>query len=259
MSVFFETLFQRCAATLESLSWQHVKLKSKSRISLSPHFRSFPLLRYMRLSFISLSPATFSSLLLSPLKHLELPIYLENLIESLVTCEPLRDLQSLIISTLPSQSQQSKHVAEFIRRHKHVHKLIVHERNSTNMDRFIIPILAERGFNNLCCLSLGWSAESVGPLTGPREFHIPETALMALGTIASLEKLSLRAGNNFGWRNQWLIDHGKLHQYLGTLHRLKMLALARDTYPIPSPSHTDAECYHLVRWVGDGERADAED
>lgn len=259
MSVFFETLFQRCAATLESLSWQHVRLKSEGRISLGPHFRSFPLLRSLRLGFISLSPITFSSLLLSPLKHLELPAYLESLTERLVTCEPLRDLESLIISALPSQSQDCMNVAEFIRRHKRVHKLLVHEGISTSMDRFVVPVLAERGFNNLRCLSLAWGAESANPLTGIQEPCIPETALMALGTIVSLERLSLRAGNHFGWKNRWLVDHDKLRQHLGTLHRLKMLALVRDTYPVPSPTHTDAEYYYVVRWVGDGERTDAED
>ncbi|KAK1243958.1 hypothetical protein MKX08_002096 [Trichoderma sp. CBMAI-0020] len=175
ISGFFETLFQRCAATLESLSWQHMGIWSKGSIS----------------------------------------------------------------------------------QHKHVHKLFVHERDTTHLDRLVVPILAEGGFNNLRCLSLAWGGEGVSDLTTSHEFHIPEAAIMTLGTIASLERLSLRAGNNFGWRHQWLIDHDKLRQHLRPLSRLKMLALVRDTYPISSFSHMDVEQYYSLRLVGESERADA--
>ncbi|EHK41902.1 uncharacterized protein TrAtP1_011552 [Trichoderma atroviride] len=257
ISGFFETLFQRCAATLESLSWQHMGFWSKSTISLGHSPLSFPLLRYLRLGSVSLSPRAFSLLLSSPLKHLELPTSLGRLAESLVACEPLRDLQSLIIPTLPPQSQACMHIAGFIKQHKHVHKLFVHEHNTTHMDRLVVPILAEGGFNNLRCLSLAWGGEGVSDLTTPHVFHIPEAAIMTLGTIVSLERLSLRAGNNFGWRNQWLIDHDKLRQHLRTLSRLKMLALVRDTYPISLSSHIDVENYYSLRLAGESERVDA--
>ncbi|KAL7925796.1 hypothetical protein ACQKWADRAFT_200950 [Trichoderma austrokoningii] len=258
ISGFFETLFQRCAATLESLSWRHMGPWSRGRISLGPCPPSFPLLRYLRLGSISLSPRAFSSLLSSPLKHLEVPTLSEGLAECLVACEPLRDLQSLIIPTLPSQSQACMHVAEFIRRHKHVDKLYVHERDETpHLDRLVVPIMAKGGFNNLTCLSLAWAGQGVNDLSTPHEFHIPEAAIRTLGTIVSLERLSLRAGNNFGWRNQWLIDHDELRRHLGALSRLKMLALVRDTYPISSTGQFDVERYYSLRLVGESERADA--
>ncbi|KAL7893195.1 hypothetical protein HDV63DRAFT_387573 [Trichoderma sp. SZMC 28014] len=254
ISGFFETLFQRCAATLESLSWRHAGPWSKGEISLGRRPPSFPLLRYLRLESISLSPRAFSSLLSSPLRHLELPPSLEKLAACLAACEPLRDLQSLIIPQLPSQSQACAHVAEFIRQHKHVHKLFIHELDTTHLDRLIIPMLAEGGFNNLRCLSLAWG-EGVSDMTIPHKFQIPEEALRTIGTIVSLERLSLRAGMDFGWRHQWLVDHDKLRQHLRPLTRLKMLALARDTYPISSSSRIAAERYYSARLVGESERA----
>ncbi|KAL7783425.1 hypothetical protein V8C37DRAFT_413727 [Trichoderma ceciliae] len=222
ISPFFETLFRCCAPTLESLSWEHMDLsRDRSRISLGRSPLSFPHLRYLQFGSIFLRPLAFSSLLSSPLKHLELPTSdLERLAECLVTCDP------------------------------HVHKLLVHERDSSHgdknqLDRLIIPILAEGGFDNLRCLSLAWGGDGVSDMTRPHEVHIPETALMTLGTIVSLERLSLRAGNNFGWRNQWLIDHNKL------------VTLVRDTYPISSSNHIDVEKYYYLQFVGDSERVDA--
>lgn len=53
MSGFFETLFQRCAATLESLSWRHTGLSLKGEISLGRSPLSFPLLRFLRLDAVS--------------------------------------------------------------------------------------------------------------------------------------------------------------------------------------------------------------
>jgi hypothetical protein len=250
MSLFFDTLFQRCAATLESLTWRSMGPWPERRISLGRKPPSFPLLRSLRLGYISLCPRAFSSLLSSPLRHLQLPmdILSESLAECLATCEPLRHLESLQISPLPSQSRACEHVATFIGRHKHVHKLYVHESASTDLDSLIIPVIEEGGFHNLRCLSLAW---------GDRTTDVSETALMILGAIVSLERLSLRAGYNFGDGNKWLVDHDKLRQHLKTLGRLKVLALVGDTYPIPSDRHANVEEYYSLRHVGNSERVDA--
>lgn len=66
-----------------------------------------------------------------------------------------------MVSTLPSGSQARNRVADFVRQHKHVHKLLVRERDSHLRDssclsRLIAPIQVEGGFNNLSCLSLAW-------------------------------------------------------------------------------------------------------
>lgn len=262
MSEFCKTLFQGCAATLESLTWRRMGRWSRGRISLGLYPLHFPLLRYLRFGPVLLSPLAFTSLLSPSLKYLELPSSMDNLGECLVASEPLRRLESLIISRLPLQSQECDYVAEFIRRHKHVNKLLVHEpdshlRGSTHLSRIIVPILAEGGFNNLRCLSLAWGRESMGSVTRSHEIYIPDSALTTLGSIVSLEQLSLRAGNNNRWGNKWLVSHDKLRQYLGNLSRLKMLALGCDTYTITSFNHINAENYYDLRLVGKSEHKEA--
>ena len=264
LSKFFETLLLRCASTLQSLSWQHQEfwLRGPLRMSLGDPPPSFPLLRYLQLKYVCLHPRTLSSLLSSPLRHLELPTSAFNRLgECLDACE-LRDLQSLVISMLPSKSDECTYVANFVKKHDHLQKLWAHERDLANseksrLDHLIIPVLAEGSFGKLRCLSLAWGGEGVNDMTRPHEVHIPEAALSTIGTIGTLEQLSLRAGNEFGWRNQWLVDHDQLCQHLRNLSRLKMLALGRDTYPISPSGHVSVERYYALQLVGDSERNDA--
>ncbi|KAL7929893.1 hypothetical protein V8C35DRAFT_284037 [Trichoderma chlorosporum] len=262
ISIFFETLFKRCAATLESLSWQEMNVWSDDKTSLSPDLPSFPRLRYLRLGYDLLSPPASSLLLSSALTHLELPPNLEELGKSLAICEPLRNLQSLIISALPTRRQTCMHVAEFIRQHKHVHKLCVEGYDTSYLNSLIIPVLAEGGFDNLRCISLAWGGDDLTYLDQPYKACIPETSLKTLGTIISLERLSLRIGRYHGLDYQWFIDHKELRQSLWPLSRLKMLALVHDTYAIPLmiPRPIELERHHTyynARIVGSSEGADA--
>ncbi|RFU78049.1 hypothetical protein TARUN_4179 [Trichoderma arundinaceum] len=263
LSHLFKTLLRLCAPTLESLNWEHSPspFRGRTMISLGSDPLAFPNLRYLRLG-CDLHPPTFSSLISSPLRHLELPISFSHLAKCLTTCEPMRDLESVVISMLPRDIRPCLHVAEFLKQHKHIHKLVVHENDfgegdSQHLDRLIMPILAKGGFDNLCCLSLAWGGEGAGDVTNPPAVHIPETALMILGTIASLERLYLRAGCSFGWKHQWLVDHDQLRHHLKGLSRLKMLALVRDTYAI-SPLDNNTARYYSLRWVEDEEYVDAQ-
>ncbi|KAH6603460.1 hypothetical protein Trco_008235 [Trichoderma cornu-damae] len=267
ISPFFETLLQRCAPTLESLSWRHLSMTPvKIRISLGSHPPAFPRLQYLRLVYVSLHRLAFSALLAPTLRHLELPLTgLDGLEGCLTASRPLPDLESLVVSMLPLKSQACVPVARFIRRHKHVRKLLVHDYEAAHddgnhLDPFIIPILAGGGFDNLCCLSLGWGADPGVPGRLPLAL-IPETALKTLGAIVSLERLSLRVGCGFGWKHQWLIDHNALQRHLKRLRRLKMLALVRDTYFILSDLDLDlthAVRYYSRRFIGEEELAAAE-
>ncbi|KAK7431171.1 hypothetical protein QQZ08_002211 [Neonectria magnoliae] len=262
MSTFFRTLFQLCAPTLESLKWRNMDILSGKVISFGGNLIMFPHLRLLRLQFLRLDGATFLSLLASPLRHLQLcSLTLNNNGSSLASSGHLRDLESFVVTELPSERKPCKHVAKFLAQQKQIQKLYVHERHDAldeqaHLDRYIIPALASGGFDNLRSLSLAWGGGSLEASTRTNETHIPKTALAAIGKIVSLEQLSLGSGIAIGWRNQWFVDHTKLRAQLRGLRRLKTLALVRDTYPIPEPDR-DVEGYYSLRFVKAGECANA--
>ena len=151
-------------------------------------------------------------------------------------------------------------VAEFIKEHTYIETLYVYEHDSAEdafLDYYIIPVLMNNNFNNLQSLSLAWGGGSIKEHTKPHDTHIPEKALMVVGTIVSLEQLSLSSGITHGWRHQWLVDHTKLRHSIRGLNRLKRLALIRDTYLIPMFPY-DVEGYYSTQVVTAAERTDAE-
>ncbi|KAM0257929.1 hypothetical protein ACHAQJ_004087 [Trichoderma viride] len=143
---------------------------------------------------------------------------------------------------------------------------LVHEQHTTpygsesQLDSLIIHILAKGQFDNLRCLSLAWGGGGVTDRATRRPVHIPETALMTLGMLVSLEKLRLAAGHHlYGRRHQWPIDHDMLRCCLQPLSRLKLLVLVGDTYPLDqSIDNTDVNKYYNLRLVRDSEYDDAE-
>lgn len=77
---------------------------------------------------------------------------------------------------------------------------------------------------------------------------------MALGTLISLQQLRLIVGIDVGWRHQWLIDHDVIVAHLRPLHRLKKLALCRDTYEHHGLEEHGFEAYYERKhlWSGEG-------
>ena len=263
MSTFFLTLFNLCAPTLESLSWTFSDYSLKGPILFGSNPPTFPNLRCLRLRLDSSLPYApgFSSLLSSPLRHLELSRrVLFNYASDLAEREPLRDLESFVISSLPASDEVCKHVADFITQHHHLQKLSVNCGYDMNgepyLDRFIVPALEQASFGNLRSLSLAWGGGSMDEETRPHESHISRASLEIIGRILSLEQLSLSAGCITGWRHQWLVDHRELRACLTPLRRLRRLALNRDTYR--SVEGREVEQYYHTQYVGPSERVDAE-
>ncbi|RGP81433.1 hypothetical protein FLONG3_578 [Fusarium longipes] len=158
--------------------------------------------------------------------------------------------------------QACSHITEFIINHNEINRLYVHERgdalgSAAHLDRCVIPALMSRDFDNLRSLSLAWGSGSMDESTKPHQVNIPHTALEAIGRLVSLEQLSLRAGSSLGWRHQWLVNHDELRRQFDQLKQLKMLALVRDTYPIPLPG-VDVERYYKLQFIGKQETIDAE-
>ncbi|KAL7624777.1 hypothetical protein AAE478_006349 [Parahypoxylon ruwenzoriense] len=262
---FFETLLRLCAPTLESLTWNHLHFRDGGgldRLSFGDKPISFPRLEYLHLQWADLSQPTFMSFLRAPLRHLTTPLYdTYKLGEVLDSCEPIRDLETLVIPNFCMSKEGAAHIARFIEKHDHIAKLYVSEQmeatgDKAHIDSYIVPLLSKEQFTNLRSLSLAWGGGCMKEETRPHVVYVPETSLSVIGKIAMLEQLSLCAGISVSWRSQWLVDHEQLRECFRELKSLKKLALSRDTYAFGQRG-SDVEAYYSDKEVGEGEKAAA--
>ncbi|KAF5666085.1 hypothetical protein FHETE_6386 [Fusarium heterosporum] len=262
MTTFFSTLFRLCSETLESLTWSYKDVTSSvSRIpvSIADTVVSFPRLRCLLLPYLKLDGIAVSSFLAAPLKSLHLSKEILSDPEVL-SCEPIRNLETFIVPALPGKAQACQSIGRFISQHKQIQKLYFREGsraygNAAHLDNCIIPALDSPDFGNLSSLSLAWGG---GYLDQPSDHgvEVPVTAMRVIGKILSLQQLRLGAGMRRGWRHQWLVDHDELRRHFGQLKGLKRLALTRDTYQI-NLSVMHPQRYYALRWVGVEEETDA--
>ncbi|MCJ1455392.1 hypothetical protein MMC28_005747 [Mycoblastus sanguinarius] len=82
----------------------------------------------------------------------------------------------------------------------------------------LLPLLLS-SFSNLNSLHLTWKGN-----------NIPDSAIEQIGSLKSLEQLHLSAGDQVGWRHEWMINHDSMRNHLYKLPLLKRLAFSRDTY-----------------------------
>ncbi|RYP76361.1 hypothetical protein DL771_001800 [Monosporascus sp. 5C6A] len=267
MSLFYITLFQRCAPTLEFLKWSDQSIGlGGAPCSFGDTRISFPRLRTADLLYHSkLDKTVFASFLDAPLRHLCLPSHfdVDQLREPLATLGTLRHLETLVLPQVDTKEKASL-LQPFLTRHPHISKLSVSEREGARGDdQFlssqIIPLLRPDRFVNLRSLSLAFGDGTTSAERGPRSTTIPESSLEAIGKLVSLEQLCLSAGIRYGWRTQWLINHDILRKHLVGLTKLKKLAFSRDTYS-PNPIFAmldEVEGYYSMRDVGREQKAAA--
>ena len=115
------------------------------------------------------------------------------------------------------------------------------------LDDFVVPILASGHFSNLRSLHLYWEGPGSNDITTAHVAHIFEESLPLIETITTLEQLCIGAGNRFGWRKQWLVNHEAIRTHFQHLAGLRKLALRRDTYTPQTPGF-DPEDYYQDRY-----------
>ncbi|KAH0499582.1 hypothetical protein TgHK011_006763 [Trichoderma gracile] len=259
---FMKSILQRCSATLERLTLVQKTLQGSRSFSFGHEKVDFGRLQYLNLSYYHDHPDTgaWCSLLSAPLRHLALPSRpTESLIQSLDACQPLRDLETLVVSCLDYKAgKQAPPILDFISVHPHIRKLCIGNTDSQLMESYLVPLLSDGRWSNLTSLSLEWRGPGTAEETEPNVAEISAESLAAIGNIKSLQQLRLSAGQAFGWRHQWLIDHDLVRSGLRGLASLKRLALSRDTYTIPKEGfETRFEHYYEYRWVRREEQDDA--
>ncbi|KAF6843827.1 hypothetical protein CMUS01_01746 [Colletotrichum musicola] len=250
-------LVKRCEQSLETLVVSRLfpmYYDTEERLSLSRQDINLRSLRTLNLSFCAMD-LTASRVMLSPsLRHLSVPL---NWDESFLSCETLRDLDTLVIPSLretPGKPSTVGPLMKFLNRHTHIKKLCL-DLGGTGalIDNHLLPCLSNGNWANLNSLSLTWDGPGMEESTRPHIARVSESALAAIGSLDSLEQLSLTAGEIMGWRRQWLIDHDAVRESLKGLTRLKRLAISRDTYPVPFDLR-EPEYYYEIKYAGPEDR-----
>lgn len=216
ISPFFESLLQRCAPTLKSVVWDSILNSRESEtISIGDDLISFPCLRQLKLAWVRLSPTLLSSCMSAPLRQLALSSFgdCESMENILANCESLRNLQVLLIPRL-SDLNNVDTLVNFLGKHNHLQKLCVEQSVPALLDSHIVPPTSTGNFSTLFSLSLSWEGPGMDEATRPHIATVPEESIAAIGTIVSLEQLSLTAGVEVGWRYQWLANHKVLRANL---------------------------------------------
>ncbi|ETS03831.1 hypothetical protein M419DRAFT_74030, partial [Trichoderma reesei RUT C-30] len=208
---FMSCLLQGCSATLQHLT---IRCKDSARyelLSFGHKPADFGQLQHLNLSgcLDDLDTVAWSSLLSSPLRHLALPnSYSRSFIQSINACQPLDQLQTLVLPFFGYKGErQAPAILNFISRHYHLRKLSVQNGEPQLMDSHLVPLLANGRWSNLTSLSLAWRGPDRSEEMLSNIASISTNSLAAIGSIKSLEQLYLTAGEIYGDRHQWLIDH----------------------------------------------------
>ncbi|KAI8303309.1 hypothetical protein K4K59_013294 [Colletotrichum sp. SAR11_240] len=244
-------LIKRCEQSLETLVVRRMfpMDKTEEGLSLSSQDINLRSLRTLNLSDCVEVDQTASRIMLCPsLRHLSLPWKWD---EPFLSCETLRNLETLVIPFLKETPRKPSTVGplmKFLNRHPHIKKLCLGVGTDTFIDNRLLPCLSNGNWANLNSLSLTWDGPGMEESTRPHIARVSGPALAAIGSLDSLEQLSLTAGVTSGWRRQWLIDHDAVRESLKGLTRLKRLAISRDTYSV-SFDVAEPEYYYEMRIV----------
>ena len=217
VSLLCTSMLRLCAPSLQSLTWAACYPKPFHTDGLGPS-PCFPSLRHLRLEHLKLVDVC----LLETLVHNELTS-LDVDTEGSAACSEFFDRRSRVPG-LKTFVWSSPHLPEsqslkFLEANPQISKLSMPLSASARLleDR-LLPLL-EQSFSNLASLSLVWEG-----------LNIPYQALGYISQIKTLEQLHLSAGDQYGWRHNWLIDHEVMRKYLHTLPILRKLAFSRDSY-----------------------------
>ncbi|KAK5656034.1 hypothetical protein OQA88_5173 [Cercophora sp. LCS_1] len=185
----------------------------------------------------------------------------DNVIDASPNCEALPNLESLVLKgqygfwnhlqthlSLPDTNV----LGNFIAKHAHVKSLDIDYVTPEKLETMLVPVLCNAQFDNLTKLRLGWcyfrswGAQQDSLNSHETAFTIHASALSAIGTLTSLEELSMGIGNPRWTRDVvWLLDHDQLRSSIGGLKNLRKLVLQLDVHPTPYAAAVHASRIHF--------------
>jgi hypothetical protein len=214
------SILRACAPTLQDLSWARYLMFSPAGPEDKQLLRLigdiyFPKLR--RLKFFGLSPSDFSLFdkTLRSEEGCNIHILETNSNQQLEKRGLLTSLDTLIWSWYDPEAKLD---FDFLKSNPQLIRLSIPS-PQRRMHMMRIVSLLSRSFSRLRSLRLTWN-----------DTFIPGDELRLIGTITSLEQICLSAGEVFGWRHSFQIDHGAIRHNLASLSNLRRIAFDRDTY-----------------------------
>ncbi|KAL8838638.1 MAG: hypothetical protein Q9170_002046 [Blastenia crenularia] len=217
MSPLYTSLLCSSASTLKSLEWGS-RCGGEIRTDLLGPCPSFPLLRNLRLLHLRLVDATLLKELVQD-KLVALDADTESSTISSTFFANRGSVPALETFVWNTPHIQKIPCPSFLQANPQIRKLnLQYAVNTVYLEERILPLLAHQ-FSNLRSLYLIWDSKD-----------IPQTSLDSISKITTLEQLSISAGEQYGWRHDWYIDHDTLRAHLCQLKSLKRLAVSRDTY-----------------------------
>ncbi|KAL8734040.1 MAG: hypothetical protein Q9166_001801 [cf. Caloplaca sp. 2 TL-2023] len=242
-SIICTSLLHCCASTLESLTWDDCFSSAFHTDRLGPSPR-FPMLHHLRASHVDFEDTT----LLQELLHDELRS-LDIDTECSTVCSDLfkkrgrvPSLMTFIWNTTATRIAKNPST-DFLSSNPQLSKLrFAYPAPVEFLEDQILPLLAQ-SFSKLSSLSLTFDSQSIN-----------RHALETISQISTLEQLLLSAGEQYGWRYNWLIDHQAMRNHLSKLTLLKRLAFDRDSYDNGISQSCDR--YYVDKWIRPGDLLD---
>lgn len=216
-SMLCESILGLCASTLESLTWISMR-GGESKPSATSDLASlcFPKLRHLKLERVNFSTDTA---ILEALIQDNLRTFVANIDSHPEFFSNRGTVTALETFIWHQPCMDADHSLDFLRANSQLTKLsLSFAVPDILLETELLPLLSQ-SFSCLKSLSLKWQGN-----------FITESALEMLSSLTSLEQIHLSAGEQFGWEQDWLIDHDLMRSYLRKLSGLRKIALSRDTY-----------------------------
>lgn len=215
------SILRLCAPTLESLRWQPAPWESKKRLpSTSDALTAVP--RYPCLRNLSLGDVHVGRDMLLALvndKLRALVAYAERDSEYLGVLRERGLIPSLDTFVWSEPLSHDYFPFDFLQANSQLEKLsLTFAMPEIFLDIELLPLLSA-SFKGLTSLSLIWNCHSIS-----------ESALKSISTLQALQQIHLSAGEQFGWRHDWKINHQATRRHFSKLPMLRKIAFSRDSY-----------------------------
>ncbi|KAL8970072.1 MAG: hypothetical protein Q9183_001694 [Haloplaca sp. 2 TL-2023] len=233
-STLMESILQLCASTLEDLSLKSLCGK-KDPYSFKSKYH-FPKLHRLSISSVDCDGASvLEALIQGSLRYLEIGMEIHDPIVAkyLGRCGTLPLMKTFVwYHSRPDDVEEPPY--QFLLANPQIERLLFGWAVADKvLQENILPMLKNQ-YRSLASLSLVWGGIS-----------IPESGISAIAELKTLRQIHLSAGNQIGWKHDWVIDHDCLRRHLSNLPLLEKLAFSRDTYSRPDFRDPQGERYYV--------------
>lgn len=234
--VLCASILRSCAPTLEALTWNAVhhyrNEPSIAAIEAMDTVPRFTALRSLKIGYVRLATLSLlNSLVQDGLRELDVDTEASPVFADFF--KQRGSIRSLTTFVWDSSGIPVLHQLEFLTANPQLSKLAIPNAAPKQLlDTSLLPLLVS-SFTTLTSLSLVWES-----------LAISERALEMISSLRALEQIHLSAGNQYGWRHDWLIDHEIMRKNLGRLPSLKRIAFSRDSYNFNGIDPSQVESYY---------------